>query len=307
MKPAPFEYYAPTTVEEALAGLAEHGWDAKALAGGQSLIPMMNFRIAQPAVLVDLNHVSELFYIRPNGNGGLLLGAMTRQNQVEHDALVAERAPLLHETIPQVAYPQIRSRGTFGGSLAHADPSAELVAVAIALNARLRLRSQAGERWVPADEFFVGLFTTVLEPDELLVEVALPPMPPRSGWSFLQVTRRHHDFCMAGVAVLVTLDEKGLCEQARLVFLSVGDGPVDARQAAEMLKGQIPTPEAIRAAAEKAAADEIDPGSDIHASAEYRRHLSEVLARRTLTQAFDRANTQYPISNTQYPSARRLR
>jgi len=268
---------------------------------------MMNFRIAQPAVLVDLNHVSELFYIRPNGNGGLLLGAMTRQNQVEHDALVAERAPLLHETIPQVAYPQIRSRGTFGGSLAHADPSAELVAVAIALNARLRLRSQAGERWVPADEFFVGLFTTVLEPDELLVEVALPPMPPRSGWSFLQVTRRHHDFCMAGVAVLVTLDEKGLCEQARLVFLSVGDGPVDARQAAEMLKGQIPTPEAIRAAAEKAAADEIDPGSDIHASAEYRRHLSEVLARRTLTQAFDRANTQYPISNTQYPSARRLR
>ena len=307
MKPAPFEYYAPTTVEEALAGLAEHGWDAKALAGGHSLIPMMNFRIAQPAVLVDLNHVSELFYIRPNGNGGLLLGAMTRQNQVEHDALVAERAPLLHETIPQVAYPQIRSRGTFGGSLAHADPSAELVAVAIALNARLRLRSQAGERWVPADEFFVGLFTTVLEPDELLVEVALPPMPPRSGWSFLQVTRRHHDFCMAGGAVLVTLDEKWLCEQARLVFLSVGDGPVDARQAAEMLKGQIPTPEAIRAAAEKAAADEIDPGSDIHASAEYRRHLSEVLARRTLTQAFDRANTQYPISNTQYPSARRLR
>ena len=289
MKPAPFEYYAPNTVDEALAHLAEHGWDAKVLAGGQSLIPMMNFRIAQPAVLVDLNRIPELFYIRPNGNGGLLLGAMTRQNQVEHDSLVAKRAPLLHETIPQVAYPQIRSRGTFGGSLAHADPSAELVAVAIALNARLRLRSQAGERWVPADEFFVGLFTTVLEPDELLVEVALPPMPPRSGWSFLQVTRRHHDFCMAGVAVLVTLDEKGRCEQARLVFLSVGDGPVSARQAAATLIGQTPTPELIRTAAEKAASDEIDPGSDIHASAEYRRHLAKVLARRALTQAFDRA------------------
>ena len=289
MKPAPFKYYAPTTVDEALAHLAEHGWDAKVLAGGQSLIPLLNFRLAQPSVLVDLNNVSELFYIRPNGNGGLLLGAMTRQSQVEHDPLVAERAPLVHEVMPQIAYPQIRTRGTFGGSLAHADPSAELVAVSMALNARLRLRSQAGERWVPADEFFVGLFTTALEPDELLVEVALPAMPPRSGWSFLQITRRHHDFCLAGVAVLVTLDEQGQCEQARLVFLSVGDGPVDARQAAEMLVGQAPTPEVIGAAAETAASADIDPGSDIHASAEYRRHLSKVLARRTLTQAFDRA------------------
>ena len=289
MKPSPFKYYAPTTVEEALARLAEYGYDAKVLAGGQSLIPMLNFRLAQPSVLVDLNNVSELFYIRPDENGGLLLGAMTRQSQVEHDTLVAERAPLVHEVIPQIAYPSIRNRGTFGGSLAHADPSAELVAVNMALNGRFRLRSQAGERWVPADEFFVGLFTTVLEPDELLVEVALPAMPPRSGGAFLQITRRHHDFCIAGVAVLVTLDGKGQCEQARLVFLSAGDGPVDARQAAEMLRGQTPTPEAIRAAAEKAADDEIDPGSDIHASAEYRRHLAQVLARRTLTQAFERA------------------
>ena len=289
MKPSPFKYYAPTTVEEALARLAEYGYDAKVLAGGQSLIPMLNFRLAQPSVLVDLNNVSELFYIRPDENGGLLLGAMTRQSQVEHDTLVAERAPLVHEVIPQIAYPSIRNRGTFGGSLAHADPSAELVAVNMALNGRFRLRSQAGERWVPADEFFVGLFTTVLEPDELLVEVALPAMPPRSGGAFLQITRRHHDFCIAGVAVLVTLDGKGQCEQARLVFLSAGDGPVIARQAAEMLRGQTPTPEAIRAAAEKAADDEIDPGSDIHASAEYRRHLAQVLARRTLTQAFERA------------------
>jgi carbon-monoxide dehydrogenase medium subunit len=299
MKPAPFKYYAPTTLEEALAHLAEHGYDAKALAGGQSLIPMLNFRLAQPSVLVDLNNVSELFYIRPNENGGLLLGAMTRQRQVEFDPLVAERAPLVHEVMPQIAYPQIRTRGTFGGSLAHADPSAELVAVSIALNGRFRLCSQAGERWVSADEFFVGLFTTMLEPDELLVEVALPAMPPRSGWSFLQITRRHHDFCIAGVAVLMTLDDKNQCEQARLVFLSAGDGPVNARQAAEMLIGQAPTPEAIRAAAEKAASDEIDPGSDIHASAEYRRHLAKVLARRALPQAFERAsNTQHLISNS---------
>ncbi|NIU61677.1 MAG: xanthine dehydrogenase family protein subunit M [Pseudomonas stutzeri] len=296
MKPAPFEYRAPTTVEEALAHLAEHGYDAKVLAGGQSLIPMMNFRLAQPSVLVDLNGVSDLFYIRPdeNENGGLRLGAMARQGEVEHDPLVAERAPLVHETMPLVAYPQIRSRGTFGGSIAHADPAAELVAVSMALNGRFRLRSQAGERWVPADEFFVGLFATVLEPDELLVEVALPPLPPRSGGVFREITRRHHDFCMAGVAAVVTLEhDSDRCKQARLVFLGVGDGPVDARQAAEVLVGQVPTPEAIRAAAEKAASDEIDPGSDIHASAEYRRHLASVLARRALEQAFERA-----ISNT---------
>jgi carbon-monoxide dehydrogenase medium subunit len=294
MKPAPFEYYAPTTVEEALAHLAEHGYAAKVLAGGQSLIPMMNFRLAQPSVIVDLNSVSELFYIRPDEDGGLRLGAMTRQGEVERDPLVAERAPLVHETMPLVAYPQIRSRGTFGGSIAHADPAAELVALSMALNGRFLLRSQAGERWVPADEFFVGLFATVLEPDELLVEVALPELPTRSGGAFREITRRHHDFCMAGVAAVVTLeDDSDRCKQARLVFLGVGDGPVDARQAAEMLIGQVPTAEAIRAAAETAASDEIDPGSDIHASAEYRRHLANVLARRALEQAFERA-----ISNT---------
>jgi carbon-monoxide dehydrogenase medium subunit len=289
MKPAPFKYHAPSTVEGALAHLAEHGYDAKVLAGGQSLVPMLNFRLAQPAVLVDLNRISDLFYIHPEKDGGLRLGAMTRQARVEHDALVAERAPLVHEIMPQIAYPQIRARGTFGGSLAHADPSAELVAANIALDARFRLRSQARERWVAASDFYVGLFTTVLEPDEILVEIVLPPMPPRSGWSFLQITRRHHDFCIAGVAVRVTLNRKGECEQARLVFLSAGDGPVDARRAAGTLVGQEPTAEAIRAAAEIAARDEIDPGSDIHASAEYRRHLAAVLAQRTLTQAFERA------------------
>jgi CO/xanthine dehydrogenase FAD-binding subunit len=249
----------------------------------------MNFRIAQPAVLVDLNVISDLFYIRPDDDGGLLIGAMTRQAQAERDPLVAERAPLVRETVPYIGYPQIRARGTIGGSIAHADPSAELVAVSIALGARFRLRTQDEERWVPADEFFIGLFTTVLEPEELLVEIALPALPPRSGGSFMEITRRHHDFCMAGAAAVVTLDEEGQCDQVRLVFLSVGDGPVIAHQAADLLAGQVPTEEAIHAAAEKAAADEIDPSSDIHASAAYRRHLAEVLARRVLTQASDRA------------------
>ncbi len=289
MKPAPFKYYAPTSVEEALARLAEHGWDAKVLAGGQSLIPMMNFRLAQPAVLVDLNSVAELFYIQPTRDGGARVGAMTRQRQVERDPLLAEIAPMIHEAMPKVAYPQIRSRGTLGGSIAHADPSAELVAASVALNGRFLLRSeQRGERWVSAEDFFVGLFTTVLEPDELLLEVRLPPLPRQSGWSFLEVARRHHDFALVGVAAVVVTDTRGLCEQARLIYFSVGDGPVEAHQAAAVLQGQEPSEEAIREAAEIAGDADVDPQSDINASAEYRRHLVKVLGRRALTQAFER-------------------
>jgi carbon-monoxide dehydrogenase medium subunit len=291
MKPAPFKYYAPTTVDEALVHLAEHGWDAKVLAGGQSLIPMMNFRLAQPSVLVDLNKVSELFYLEPSSDGGLRVGAMTRQRRVELDTLVAQRAPMIHEAMPKVAYPQIRSRGTFGGTMAHADPSAELVAASVALRAHFRLRKGNAERWIGANEFFVGLFTTVLEPDELLVEVALPPIPQRCGWSFLEVARRHHDFALVGVAAVVTLDDEGRCEETRLVYFSVGDGPVEAHQAAALLKGQEPTSEAIREAAETAGASDVDPTSDINASAEYRRHLVKVLGRRALTEAFKRVGS----------------
>jgi CO/xanthine dehydrogenase FAD-binding subunit len=271
--------------------LAEHGYDAKPLAGGQSLIPTMNFRLSQPAVLVDLNNIPELFFIRPDENGGVRLGAMTRHSQVEHDALIAERVPLVHEAMPHIAHPQIRHRGTFGGSVAHADPASELAAVSVALNARFRLQGQLGERWVPADEFFLGPFFTALDIGELLVEIALPAMPPRSGWSFQEVYRRHNDFALVGVAALVTLDEADRCRQARIVFLSVGDGPLEARQAAATLQGQAPTSEAIHAAAETAANDDIDPVGDIHASPEYRRHLAQVLARRALEQAFKRARS----------------
>ncbi len=290
MKPAPFKYYAPTTVDEALARLAEHGWEAKALAGGQSLIPMMNFRLAQPSVLVDLNNIPELSFIQPGRDGGLRIGAMTRQRQVEQDALVAGRAPMIHGAMPKIAYPQIRNRGTFGGSIAHADPSAELPAASAALGARFRLRSKKrGERWVAASEFFIGLFTTALEPDELLVEVALPPMPPRSGWSFLEIARRHHDFALVGVAAEAVLDDLGQCDGCRLVYFSVGDGPVEAHQAETLLQGQVPTAEAIREAAETASRVDVDPNSDINASAEYRRHLVRILGQRALTEAFCRA------------------
>jgi carbon-monoxide dehydrogenase medium subunit len=289
MKPAPFDYYAPTTVEEALAHLSEHGYDAKVLAGGQSLIPMMNFRLAQPAVIVDINSISELFYIRPDQDGGVRMGAMTRHHQVEQSALVAERAPLVYDAMPKIATSQIRSRGTFGGSIAHADPSAELAAISVALDGRFRLQGQLGKRWVAANEFFVGMFTTLMEPDELLVEIALPPLPPRTGCALMEVARRPHDFALVGVVALVTLASNDRCQNARLVFLSVGDGPVEANQAAEALRGQTLTPEAIRAAAELAATADIDPGSDIHATAEFRRHLANSLAQRALKKASERA------------------
>lgn len=292
MKPAPFKYYVPTTVEEALSHLSEHGGDAKVLAGGQSLVPIMNFRLAQPSVIIDLNRVKELFYIRPENSSSLRIGAMTRQREVERSSLVSERAPLVSETIPYIAHPQIRNRGTVGGSIAHADPAAELPAVMVALDARFLARSQDNERWIPAREFFVDLFTTALEPEELLVEIAVPALPPRSGWAFREIARRHGDYALVGVAAIVRLSKNSdQCEQARIVFLSVGDGPVEAHEAEKLLQGQAVTEDTIRAAAETAATKDIDPGSDLHASAAYRRHLARVLTNQALTQAFERARS----------------
>jgi len=196
----------------------------------------------------------------------------------------------VHETMPYIAHPQIRNRGTFGGSIAHADPAAELPAIATALEARLLVRSsQRGERWLPAQEFFVDLFATALEPDELLVEVVLPALPARTGCAFQEVARRHGDYALVGAAAVVPLDDKTLCQQVRLVYFSVGNGPVEAHQATAALRGQALTAEAIEAAAETAASVDIDPPGDIHASAKFRRHLANVLARRVLTQAHQRA------------------
>jgi aerobic carbon-monoxide dehydrogenase medium subunit len=289
MKPAPFEYHAPTTVDEALSLLAEHGYDAKVLAGGQSLIPMMNFRLAQPSVLVDMNNIPDLAFINADENGGLRIGAMTRHYQVETSSLAAERAPLIHATMPKIAYPQVRTRGTFGGSISHADPAAELPTLTTALDGKFRLVSQRGERWIPASEFFLGLFTTSLEPDEILAEASIPAMPPRSGWSLQEVARRPHDFALVGAAAVLTLDADGRCENAHLVFLSAGDRPMVAERASNLLKGQQVTPEAIRAAAELASAEEIDPSSDIHATVDFRRHLANVLCQRAIEQALERA------------------
>ena len=289
MIPPPFEYYNPRSLDEALSHLAEHGYDAKILAGGQSLVPMLNFRLAQPAVLVDLNKIADLAYIQAGNSGGIQVGTMTRHAQVERDPIIAERAPLIHETMPMIATSQIRSRGTFGGSIAHADPSAELVAISVALEGKFRLRSQSGEREVPATDFFLGMFTTQLEPEEILVEASFPSLPPGTGWAIEEIARRPHDFALVGVAVVVTLHSDRRIQNARIVFLSVGDGPVVAEKAAESLRDQAPSPELLRAAADIAAAEDIDPSNDIHASADYRRHLAKVLTRQALETAIERA------------------
>ncbi|HEX2189097.1 MAG TPA: xanthine dehydrogenase family protein subunit M [Longimicrobiaceae bacterium] len=287
MKPAPFEYHRPGSVEEALELLVRHGYDAKLLAGGQSLIPAMNFRLAQPAVLIDLGGVGELDHLREE-EGVVRIGAMTRQRAAERSAAVARGAPLLAETLPWVAHPQIRNRGTIGGSIAHADPAAELPAVMLALDARFRLRGPAGGRSVRAEEFFTGLFGTALEPEEVLTEVEIPAPAPRTGWAFGEVSRRHGDYALAGVAATVALDEGGRCRGARVALLSVGGGPVLAAGAAAALEGEEPSAGAVRAAAD-AVGREIDPPADIHASAAYRRRLAEVLVRRVLPRAFERA------------------
>jgi CO/xanthine dehydrogenase FAD-binding subunit len=290
MKPAPFEYYAPTSIEEALSNLAELGYSGKVLAGGQSLIPAMNFRMARPSALVDLNRIKELFYIKPTAEGGLAIGTMTRVSTVEHSPAVAERFPLITETVKYIAHPQIRNRGTFGGAIAHADPAAQLPAVSVALKAKLVVKSQKGERTVSADDFFVGPFMTVLEPEEMLAEVVLPPLPPRTGAAYKQVSRQRGGYAQAAAISVVTLDERKRCKEVRLVLFSVGETPILSKYAAKVLVGNEPSAAAIADVAAEVARSEVDPGSDLHGTAEYRRNLVNVLVGRSLTEAFARAS-----------------
>ncbi|MGH7629158.1 MAG: FAD binding domain-containing protein [Gemmatimonadales bacterium] len=289
MKPAPFEYHRPASLDEALALFAEFGDEAKALAGGQSLVPAMNFRLARPGVLVDLNGIASLASIEETSEGGLRIGAMTRQRAVERSRAVAARAPLLAEAMPWIAHPQIRTRGTIGGSVAHADPSAELPAVLLALGARFVARSRAGTRTIPASEFFTGILSTALAADELLTGIEIPAPASRSGAAFVEVARRHGDYALVGVAAGVVLEGHGACAAARIALLSVGDVPVLAASAMAALGGTTPDAAAIEAAARAAAERDIDPPADIHASSAYRRHLAKVLVARALRTAVERA------------------
>ena len=289
MKPAPFKYIAPSTLNEALDIMDQHGYDAKLLAGGQSLIPVMNFRLAQPTIIVDLNKVNELGSLQPTESDGLRIGAMVRQSQLEHSQTIAQLAPLLHETMPHIAHSQIRNRGTIGGSLAHADPAAELPVIMVALQARFRIQRKDRERWINAEDFYQALFTTALEPEEILVEITIPPLPRHTGYAFMELARRHGDYAQAGVAALIKLDESGYCRQARLVYLNVGEIPVVADKVATTMIGEIPSLELSAEIAWNAAQNEIDPTGDIHATAKYRRHLAFVLGKRAIWQAISRA------------------
>ena len=284
MKPAPFAYMAPASLEEALSVMDAHGSEAKLLAGGQSLVPVMNFRLAQPSLIVDLNNVAALGQVRREGDV-VRLGAMMRQRQLEFDEDIAAWLPLLHETVPYIAHPQIRNRGTLGGSLAHADPAGELPVIAVVLNGRFHLQRQNGSRWINASDFFTGLFTTALEPEEILTEVELPILPEGTGAAFVELARRHGDYAQAGVAVMVRLDEVGVCQEARIVYLNVGDVPMVAEQTAVSLQGQPLDDDTIKAAAEMATQNEIEPTTDVHATAAYKRHLAKVLTIRALNQA----------------------
>ena len=288
MKPAPFRYVAADSLESALALKAEHGDDARFLAGGQSLIPAMNFRLAQPAVVVDINPLGELDFVRAAGAGGLRIGALTRNRTLERDVLVAQRQPLVREAVPHVAHPQIRNRGTLGGNLAHADPASELPALMLALDARLHAKSARGERWIDAREFFRGVFTTALRADELLAEVELTELRPRTGTCFMEVARRRGDYAMMGVAAVVALAADDRCTHARLAYCNAGETPVSAATAAQALVGNPIGERQIHDVA-AVAQREIDPLGNVHASKAFQRHLAGVLTRRALQTAVDRA------------------
>jgi CO/xanthine dehydrogenase FAD-binding subunit len=288
MKPAKFDYHDPTTLEEALGLLAQFGDQARPLAGGQSLVPLMNFRLIRPAHLIDLNGVEELSYIRMDC-GPLRIGAIARQRELERSTIVAQRWPLLREAASYIGHVQIRNRGTVGGSLAHAFPSAELPVAMVTLDASFVLRSKANQRTARAEDFFLSYMTTTLQPEELLTEISVPALPAHSGWSYQEVSRRHGDFALAGAASLIALDANGAIQHARLTL--TGATPMRSHQAEEFLLGERPSDVLFRDAARRATGD-LEQDSDIHATAEYRREACGVLARRALTRATQRATEQ---------------
>jgi CO/xanthine dehydrogenase FAD-binding subunit len=287
MKPAPFDYLAPQSVAETLELLARHGADGKVLAGGQSLMPMLNFRIARPETLIDINDVAELSYIRAV-EGALHIGALTRHAELEHSPLVAERWPLLTQAIRWLAHPPIRNRGTIGGSVAHADPAAELPVALTALDASFVADSARGRRELAPEEMFAGPLQSGLEPDELLVEIRVPPLVSPSGSAFLEHARRHGDFALGGVAVVLGRDGDR-CRQgaARVVLLGAGPGPRRVPEAEALLTARPVDGDSARAAGE-AAARAADPPSDPHADKAHRRRLASALTRRAVLQAWER-------------------
>ncbi len=288
MKSPTFAYERPQSLAEALALLAQKGADARPLAGGQSLIPMLALRLARPSVLVDLGRVEGLDELTLQ-DGVLVIGAMVRQRQLERNALVAEHLPLLVAATKVVGHPAIRNRGTLGGSLAHADPSAEYPAVALALDAEFVIQGTRGERVIPAQEFFLGPFTTALATDELLTSIRFPIPPTHSGWGMAEVARRHGDFALAGAVALLARADDGTCARAAIALFGVATRPLRATQAEQALVGRPFTTETFREVATLATKSIDEPLSDVHGSAAYRRQLVPVVVRRALEEAAQRA------------------
>jgi carbon-monoxide dehydrogenase medium subunit len=283
VKPPAFDYSAATSVAEAVGLLADSAGAAKLLAGGQSLVPMLNFRLLQPTRLVDINGIPGLSDIQPTDDGGVRIGALTRHRAVETSALIAQRFPVITAAMAHVAHLAIRNRGTIGGSLSHGDPAAELPLVAVLLDARLTVVGPTGSRVIAAQDFFQGALSTALDDAEMLTEVALPGLPPRTGWGFEEFARRHGDFAIAAAAATLTIDG-GRCIAARLALIGAGETVLRAPAAEALLVGQAITPDVIAAAAD-AARDAADPRADLQASADFRRHLVAVMSRRALTAA----------------------
>ena len=284
MKPAKFDYFDPSSLPEALALLGQYGDDAKILAGGQSLMPLMNMRLARPGVVVDINGIGDLDYISAAPDGGLTIGALTRQREVERSGLVLERTPVLAAAMPFIGHFQIRNRGTVGGSIAHADPSAEIPAVSLALDAEFVLASDGRERVMKAEEFFITHLTTALEPVEVLTQIRIPGFTGEWRWGFQEVCRREGDFALVGAVAMLQLDGGGVCQAARIIMFGVGGTPLRMRTAEDILLGSSVDARTREEVAE-VISQELDPDSDIHASAQYRKEVGGVMVRRALESA----------------------
>lgn len=286
MIPGEFDYYVPGSVREAVGLLQQHP-DAKVLAGGHSLIPMMKLRLANPPALIDIGGIQELRGIR-QANGGVTIGALTTHAMVEESADLRQTFPILYDAAHVIGDPMVRNRGTFGGSLAHADPSGDWPAVVLALNADLKVVGPNGERTIEADDFFVDLLTSALEPGEVLTEITLPKPAGKSGMSYQKFSHPASGYAVVGVAAVVTLDDAGTCQECRVAITGAGPKATRATATETMLKGKRLDAETIAQASEHAG-EGMDFLGDIFASEEYRQHLVKVYAKRALTQALERA------------------
>jgi aerobic carbon-monoxide dehydrogenase medium subunit len=287
MKPPRFEYFSPETLGEAISLLERYTGDARVLAGGQSLMPLLNMRLARPAALVDINKIAELGAARPWA-GGVSIGATVRQRALQREPLITQRLPIVLEIAPHIGHQQIRSRGTICGSIAHADPAAELPALALAMAAEMVATGPRGERTIAAADFYRGYLTTALETAEILTEVRFSAPPPAMAWSFIEVSRRHGDFALVGVIAGLSVDGvRGTVQEARIVHFGVGPNAKRTIEAERTLVGARPDEDAFRAAGE-AASRAIEPETDVHATAEYRRSVAGALTRRALHRAWDK-------------------